>query len=602
MSRTKHVTKKQRAKVSTKPQGGGDSFLEETEVPNRKVTNRIKMLSNGLVFDPKKYVYNEDFVEAKEPVEAHTTFEMVKFMEADSKIQVDARIIGMDGKGNPSMVRMGRDSFIECAKRRDSKKLRETMDYFAYGEGGPTSGLIGNDFTPLMGGPFYKQLYYRDYLRMIAASFYAFHHDPAARDVVSIMTDFTMGRGFQVTAKGKDKEKAQLIWDAFAKVNDLESQFDSCGEELSIYGESMWWELPDNQVRIDFNTGWKAKDDVPRGLLPRFRLIDPSNIAEIITVPEDIVKGVIAYVWMASTQYQMFTDGKQPTTKYIYTQIPANQISHFKINSVSNEKRGRSDYFPALGFMKRLRDSVNYALIAQQKNAAWCIDTTVQGDETDLDNYVASQRQLGTIPSAGSEFVHTDAIKREYLASQGTGKSTDSPTFAWCMSNICMATGIPLSYFGTHLSNATNRAGALISTEPVAKKFERRQTVYKKMVCNMFDKVMRKFKLNADCDVQFPELITQDRSAYIRDLTLAENNKWISHETAAKTAAKEFGLKDYDYRAEQAKLKSEGEEEVAPPSTTNPLTTPGKNGQTGKSNGAMTTPEKKQVKDNMRNI
>lgn len=566
---------------------------------------RINLLRNGLIFDESKYEYKEDFVPAKpdQPLEAHTTMEMVECMRKNPKIQLEARVLGTTANGDRTMTKMNRDQFLEAVKGRDSKRLRESMDAFSYsdpgysyGNGGNTGGLIGRDFTPLLGGPFNKQLYYQDYLRMISTCFFAYHHDPVARDIVSIITDFTVGRGFKLTT---NNEKAQILWDAFADANDIDQQMDYAATELSIYGENMWWWLPDNQTRISFNPMQGEK--VPHGILPRVRLIDPSNIAEIVTVPEDMIKGVLYYVWLAPTQYQMWTDGKQPATKFIYTQIPADQIMHFKINTVSNEKRGRSDYFPALGYMKRLRDSVNYSLVAQQKASAWCVDTTIQGNDEDIAQYIADQQALGPIPPAGSEFVHTDSIKREYVSNAATGKASDSPTFSWCLSMICMSSGIPLSYLGTHLSGGNTRASALVTTEPVAKRFERRRNVYERMIHGLFDGLMARFGMSAECEITFPELITQDRSAKLRDLMLAQNSGWLSKSRVAEIAAKEFDIEDYDFPTEQALMDKEGGE-VTSPTSTSPLTTPAKNPQTGKSSGVVTGPEKKQVKDNLRQL
>jgi hypothetical protein len=358
----------------------------------------------------------------------------------------------------------------------------------------------------------------------------------------------------------------------------------------------MWWWLPDHQTRISFNP--MQGEQVPKGLIPRVRLIDPSNIMEIVTVPEDMIKGVLYYVWLAPTQYQMWTDGKQPSTKFIYTQIPADQINHFKINSVSNEKRGRSDYFPALGYMKRLRDSVNYSLVAQQKASSWCIDTTINGNDEDIAQYIQDQQSLGSIPPAGSEFVHTEAIKREYLSNQATGKASDSPTFSWCLSMICMSSGIPLSYLGTHLSGGQTRASALVSTEPVAKRFERRRSVYERMIHGLFDGLMKRFGMSADCEITFPELITQDRSSKLRDLMLAQNSGWIAPSRAAEIAAKEFDINDYDYQKERELIDGETPTPSSPTSTS-PLTTPPQSPQTGKSTATITGPEKQQVKKSL---
>lgn len=586
------TTKKKPAPPVRKPTK--DFRMEESNPEGKE--KRINLLRNGLIFDEKKYEYREDWVAAdpNNAMEVHSTQEMVAYLEKHKDAQLDARILGCNQKGERVLARMNKDMFLEKVKTRDSKKLRESFDGFNNDDSGFVGPLIGKDFTPLLGGPFNKQLYYRDYLRMISASFFAYHHDPVARDIVSIITDFTMGRGFELRTKNKE---AQILWDAFAEANDIAGQMDYAALELSIYGENMWWWLPHNQTRISFNPAWGEK--VPRGILPRIRLIDPSNIAEIITVPEDPIKGVIAYVWLAPTQYQMWTDGKQPSSKFIYTQLPASQVMHFKINSVSNEKRGRSDYFPALGYMKRLRDSVNYSLVAQQKAAAWCVDTTINGSQQDIDDYINDQKSLGPIPPAGSEFVHTEAIVRNYLSNSATGKSSDSPTFNWCLNMICMSSGIPLSYLGTHLSGGQTRASALVATEPVAKRFERRRGVIEREVRSMFDGLMQRFNMTAECEIIFPELITQDRSAKLRDLMVAQNNGWISKSRAASIAAQEFDIQEYDYAKEQAAIGAEGGVE---PTSTNPLTTPGKKDEPGDSTGTITGPEKKAVKDNLRQI
>lgn len=589
-----------------RPMKRPDNFLIEHDEKPKPDSARVHALKNGLIFDEAKYEYRDDFVPANidNPAEIHTTQELVEHLKKYPKSDIEARVLG-GGPNGKAMLKLDRTAFLEANKQKDSKKMRESIDSFAFdnsdsGLMSPGGGLIGRDYTPLLGGPFAKQLYYRDYLRMISTCFFAFHHDPVARDIVSIVTDFTIGRGFQLHAKGKDADQAQIMWDAFSKVNDIPQQFDWAGMELSIYGEVMWWKLPRQQTRISFNP--MQGETVPTGIIPRIRLIDPSNIAEIITIPEDMIQGVLAYVWLAPTQYQMYSTDNQPSSKFIYTQIPADQMMHFKVNTVSNEKRGRSDYFPALGFMKRLRDSVNYSLVAQQKAAAWCIDTTIKGNDDDLTSYVQSQQSLGQIPTAGSEFVHTEAIQREYLSNSATGKGSDSPTFSWCMNMIAMSAGIPLAYFGTHLSGSGTRANALVSTEPVAKRFERRRNVYDRMLRSMFDDVMQYFGLNAECEIVFPELITQDRSQVLRDLLVAQNSGWISKETAAEKAAKEFDLKDYDYRQEMDKADADPVIPEVKPQTASPLTTPGLVGQPKNSNGALSAPEKTQVKNNLRNL
>lgn len=571
-----------------------DSFqLEQKD--EKTAAKRIQVLKSGLTFNPKKYVYNEDWVPAKGVLDVHSTGEMVEAMIKDPSIQLEARVLATKN-GDRGFKKMDRKVFLEAVKTKPSKRLREAIDSFSTdGDFGSPQNIGGSDFTPLLGGPFNKQLYYRDYLRMISACYYASNHDPAAKAVTNILCDFTMGRGFQLHTTGKDAAVAQVVWNAFCKANDFYKQMDSFADELSRYGETMWWWLPNNQTRISFRPA--PGEVVPKAMIPRIRLVDPSNFAEIITIPEDIAQGVLYYVWMAPTQYQMYTRDNQPTTKFIYQQIPAEQIMHVKVNSVSNEKRGRSDFFPSLGYMKRLRDGVNYGLVAQQKAAAWCIDTTIDGDLGDITDYITYQQQQERDTgehTAGSEFVHTKAIEREYLANSASSKGSDSPVFQWCLSMIAMSSGIPISYLGTHLSGGSTRASALVATEPVAKRFERRQLTYSRTVEQIFYRVMEGFKImNVGCDIIFPELIKQDRSALFKDLSLAQTNGWISKKRAAEVSNKELGTKDFNYEKEQEDIDAEG---TVSPTTSAPLTADAEADQNPNKGSSLTATQKTSIK------
>lgn len=555
---------------------------------------RAAILAGGLEFDAKRYEFSEAFVPARNvenPMECHTTQEMIECLKRRPDVEVEARVVAMDPKTKRwAIAEMDKRDLINAFQRRDSKALRESIDGFNTDLDTYGGSRVGEDYTPILGGPFAKQLYIRDYLRMHSAAFFAYHHDPAARAVVNIMTDFTLARGWELTT---DNPAAQALWDAFAKVNDISGQLEQFAQEIAIYGETMLYWLPQNERYITFNP--RPGEVIPRAAIPRVRVLDPSNIAEIITHPEDITH-VLAYQWVAPTQYQSYTVKGTPASKFIFQQIPAGLIDHLKINSVSNEKRGRSDYFPALGYMKRLRDTVNYSVISMQKAAAWSIDTTIEGDDSDIDAYRSAMAELGTIPPAGSEFIHTASVKREYLSNGATGKAGESPTFSWCLSMICTATGIPLNYLGTHLSGGQTRASALVATEPVAKRFERRQKLYERALVKMFDRLMEKAKLQATCEVSFPELITQDRSAKIRDIQAAEVAGYISKRRAATLVAKELGVSDYDFREEAEVINADAALE---PMVSNPLTDDALfSGDTD--TAGLTGEEKKDIKDTER--
>lgn len=396
---------------------------------------RMKALNNG-VYDPKTGDYDFSFkpVDVKEKSafwKAHTSVDMMRMMEYNPKIEIESRVL-CQHKGGVGYKKFNSTQFKEAYEYGNKRLNKMKEDAFGQGFGnGGYGSPVGRDFVPLLGGPFFKNLYYyTDYIQMHSEAFFAYHNDPAGKAVAAITRDFVMGSGYEMqtdTTSQKGKV-AMAIWKTFEKVNDLQAQMDSVCLETGVYGETMLWWLPDNNAKITYQLG--PNDTNPKGIIPRVRLIDPSNIIEIVTYPEDITRKLF-YVWLVPTQYQIYTGGMgsqqmlgdpiQPTLKYIYQQIPADQMMHYKVNAVSNEKRGRSDFYPVFNYMKRLRDSVDFALIGLQKNSAWAIDTTIDGNQEDIDNYINQMDALGTIPPAGSDFIHSKAVSRTYLGNTAGG-------------------------------------------------------------------------------------------------------------------------------------------------------------------------------------
>lgn len=533
----------------------------------RRSNNLEKVSVKKTEFDPSVYEYDNDFKWGEHTPDRgiSTVPELIKALESNKKLDIDAIVIGADPiKNKWGCKRYGKTDFIEAWKRgpqnlSKAKKFRESgADGFLTDQDTQSSGagnLIGDDFIPLLGGPFYKTLYYYDYIRAHNLAFWAVNHDPIARAVVNITVDFTLGQGFRVDSKNKE---AMAYWDAFAQANELQNLLRQYAKELCWGGECLVWKLPNKWTKI-IQQPVKGQP-IPTGMIPRVRLIDPSVIWEIVTWPEDITN-VLYYVWVAPTQWQMYTglDGNTdtPGTKFIFQTIPADQVSHYKINSASNEKRGRSDLFPVFGDLKRLRDVTNYQVVSLMKQAAWSIDTSIDGSQEDIDNYIDSMNIQGTVANAGSDFVHTKKVERKYMSNEGMGGSTNI-AFEVLLSKIAAGVGIPVGYFGTYLSGGQTKASAHVTTEPVIQKFKMRQLEYERMLRDLWDDVMDHFGLGkVECEITFPELLVQDRSAKLKDLALAEVQGWISHERASEIAAKELGITEYNYQKEQSEMKAD---------------------------------------------
>lgn len=543
-----------------------DKFMTEASDHDAKLT-RAATLHTGLEFDEKRYEYSDRFVAARNAQEIHTIPELVHYAsQKESNIDIAARVMGVSRttikeKNKKKIVHetgfkvLKKSQFLEVYNK-NTKKFREA-DPFGSDYSDILGGLVGDDFIPLLGGPFNKQLYYYDYLRMHAIAFHAANHDPFAKRIINIINHFVLGKGFRVDVIGKDKDAGQALWDANEKVNNIYKFAKLFNTELSIYGESLIWKLPNNEIYRQYQV--KPGQEPPRGIIPRLRLIDPSSIWEIVTYPEDIER-VLYYKWVAPTQYQIYTgrdaDQPVPSTKFIIQDLMPEQITHEKLNYVSNEKRGRSELFPILGYLKRLRDSVNYSIIGDQKNSAWGIDTSIDGSDADIDAYIAEQQSIGTIAPAGSEFVHSKAVERKYNANAGSG-TRSSQSFEWCVSMVAVGAGIPLSYFGTHLTGVQSRASAIVGTEPVTKMFEDRQNLIERVFKQMGQELFKEFGLDCDLEITFPEIVTSDRSTKIKDIIVAQQNGYISKARAASMVAKELAISSFDYDLETIEISDE---------------------------------------------
>lgn len=535
------------------------------------------MLAAQAEFNPDTYEYDDRFIPAKNISDfrqVHTVNEMVAHLtESGCTTEIEGVCLEADKAGNYRYRRIkNKEQFREAYKQGSRlKRFREADSFASDNTCGSNAGLVGDDFVPLLGGPFNKQPYLYDYLRAHAYCFNEYHHHPLAKAIVSITRDFVLGRGYRIDS---DDPMALAKWRVFEQVNDLEHMIDQIVTEGSIYGENMIWWLPNSEMYIEYQL--RPGQQGPKASIPRIRLIDPSTCWEIVTFPEDITR-VLYYKVVFPTQYQIYTGtsggNPVPTSKFITQDIPAGDVMHFKYNCVSNEKRGRSDLFPVLGYLKWIKDCVNYKLIALKKQAAWTEDIAVEGSQTDVDNLAKSLAALGAFEPAGSRFIHTSKVKREYMANQG-GDHGDQTTLDWGLNMVAAGVQIPVTYFGMTHSAGSTRASAIVGTEPVAKKFERRQLEVKRILTALWRRFQDKYGVpGSECDIAFPEIITQDRSQKLKDIKFTEDCGYIARATAGPLAAKELDVDNYDYETEKETIASE---EPAPltPTLVTPLTAP----------------------------
>lgn len=442
-------------------------------------------------------------------------------------------------------------------KMAESAKFREDFSVSSTNNSDPF-----NEYIPLMGGPFSKQLYLHDFLDMLAKAFEAWNHNPLAHQIVKITTHFVLGRGVSFKARNPEVQKR--------------------------FGD--WWDKNDMGTRLEFWSDMLSRDGelmIRRFVNPLtkevfLRWVDPSTIWEIVTDLEDI-ETVYYYHQQYPTAFQVLygapngADRKfDPTnfgsSKYVINQIPAAEMHHVKINCSPNEKRGRTDFFSILGWLKRYKDFQTAVVLRSIIQATFAWKNKLSGTNTDVDAFISA---FGTDqPEFGSVWVENEASDLQPMTantSQG-GALADCPGI---VNAIATGAGVPKEYLG--LSEHGTRATAVVASEPGVKKFQARQLSLGRLLkCIAQDWVANEIvsgriqavsknpetgapePLDGYIEFQFPEIAVEDRSAKLKDIDGAKLSGYISKRRAATMSAKELGIEDYDPDEEQDEIAAEG--------------------------------------------
>lgn len=419
-----------------------------------------------------------------------------------------------------------------------------------------------NEYIPIMGGPFSHQLYLHDMLDAFAKSFEAWNHNPLAHQIIKITTHFVLGRGVTVKANDDDvQSRFQDWWDK----NDMDNRLDYWCDMLSRDGELM--------IRCFTN---KMTGEL------FVRWVDPSTIWEIVTDLEDIEQ-VYYYHQQYPTQYQVLYGGAEnekynpsnfDSSKYVINQIPAEDLYHIKINCSPNEKRGRSDLFSILGWLKRYKDFQTAIVLRAIVQSTFAWKNKLKGTNTDVQAFI---NQFGTDqPQFGSVWVENEASDLQPMtADVSNGRGLDD--CPGIVNAIAVGSGIPKEYLG--LSDHGTRATAVVASEPGVKKFQARQLVLGRLLKDLaqrwikneqaagripfFQPAEKITKLgpsnptDTKIEFQFPEIAVEDRSAKLKDIALVQVSGYLSKKHAAVMSAKELGLANYDYEEEMDDISKE---------------------------------------------
>ena len=377
----------------------------------------------------------------------------------------------------------------------DSYNSGRSSGFYAnrYGDGNDAN----QEYTPIMGGPWNKQLYMSAYLDMHSKAFEAYNHNPLAHQLIRLATMFTLGRGIDHTS-------------ANTEVDELLREFVDRTEfydRLQNMSTDLWWA---GELFIEFY------DDAPKRGMTDFRAQDPSTILDIITQPDDYRNVYYAHQQYATpyTNYIKSGKGQPEAFKYIIRQIPVSMYMHVKINSSEYEKRGRSELFCILGWLKRLKDLMNARVIKGQLEAAFVWDIEIASGDADVET---AGLQLPDPYNPGATFIHNKSLKLTPQSSAIRG-SEAAPDINELKSFISTGASTPKAFLGETSRGST--ASALAGTEPGTKNYESKQQIQMRIVYGVFDRVI---KNAADAGlIDLDEVLKDART--VKRLSVTENN------------------------------------------------------------------------------
>lgn len=431
------------------------------------------------------------------------------------------------------------------------RKIQEAASRFH-----ETSGFeYGREFTASSGeylpqspGPYTRQLYLWDYWRMVAKCFEAYNHNPIAHGIVKIKTAFTIGQGVKFSSSDKQLSDFMTKWLLEDKYNDrLADAYDMAQQNGEMIREP--WRVSPGKIS--------------------FVSVDPATIWEIITNPRNINQE-FGYWMQYQTQYQIKTKhakgkGDEKTADYVIENIPPERMLRIKFNCHENEKRGRSDLFSILGWLKWAKDLYWHKVIRSVAESAFVYDHLVDGNAADVRRVASNYTNF---PQPGSIFFHNKSQARTIMGYTGAA-ATRSATGDELINIICVGAGVPKEYLG--LGDQGSRATAVVATDPFGKQIIRVRGKIETHVRKEFD-IVRKEAVKAgllpssclasEYEISWDELSPESTKEKIDVISALERDGVISHRRYSEMAAQEINVSNYNYEEEQEEIAEERQAEI----------------------------------------
>jgi hypothetical protein len=378
--------------------------------------------------------------------------------------------------------------------------------------------------------------------RMIEIALFLYDSNPLAKRLIDLVNSFVTGDGFTFSAKHpKVLDILTRFWED--PVNDWPLKQLERFKMLSLLGEVLWpvaVRRTDGRVRMGY--------------------VDPANIEEIIPDPynPEIVRTAVIRqgytvdgVTDLPTRYSLINVDERLDSpaygKLNYYPEPYGAF-YFAINKPPNATRGRSDLITIFDWL----DIYDQLLFGSSERATYLTDfvwdVTMKGADEDT---LRKWFRENSIPRGAAMRVHNENVT--WQAISPNLQTFDIDMMARLIKqHILTAMGIPPTWVSD--PGDTNRSVGVTMAGPVLKSLTHRQRIAKAILTKILQFVIDQAVLAGTLqlppedrrfEVLAPSLTPSDMSALtntmlrlVQAVKLAEDQRWISHETAAKVFLK----------------------------------------------------------------
>lgn len=388
---------------------------------------------------------------------------------------------------------------------------------------------------------------------------YLYNFDPLAKQAIRLWTDYAFGNGISWQSEDdKVQEALNKFWNNPANRSVLSAKGQRKSSDKALVDGEVFFALflgPDGEVTI--------------------RWIDPLEITEIITDPDDIETIMFYKREWTDTQgtahtsyYRSHTNIKDESSsdsmKKAVKSTEDAIVYHLAINTIG--QRGNPLLLPVIGWIEqyRLFLAARIAIVRALARFAWIAKT--KGGASAVATVKAATE--GKLPQAGSTAVTNEAVSLDPIKTD-TGSANANTDGRMLKNQICVGVGVLPHYMGD--LETSNLATAKSVELPMLKMFASYQQVWSDVIWDIFNIVLNHNGISPDdrfIDIDFPEIVPADAVSAltaIQSLISAFPNMVDSNEIM-KQALINIGLNNVDeILSNLEELQKEKEPNAQPP-------------------------------------